>query len=127
MRHCNSLQTWDLPLQTMGITDLLMEPAKLKDQFPDISGTRNLNDNLSDLKAQVAANNKGIGLVSDLIAEYSLPVVQAYMGFIQVGVSLNTANINNSSRCTFLECQTPPLRSVQSHNLAGLMLPEVSG
>ncbi len=31
----------------------------------------------------MAANTKGIQLVSDLIREYSLPVVQAYMGYIQ--------------------------------------------
>ena len=34
---------------------------------------------------QVAANTRGIALVKDLIREYSLPVVQAYMGHIQVG------------------------------------------
>ena len=31
-----------------------MEPSK----YPGCSGTRNLHDNLSDLKAQVAANHK---------------------------------------------------------------------
>lgn len=48
-----------------------------------ISGTRNLKDNISDLQAQVAANNKGIQLVVDLIQEFSLSVVQAYMEFVQ--------------------------------------------
>ena len=66
------------------MTELLMAPAKLKDEIPGISGTRNLSDNISDLKAQVAANNKGISLVKELIEEYSLDVVQAYMKFIQV-------------------------------------------
>lgn len=70
--------------QADGITELLMAPAKLKDKIPGISGTRNLSDNLSDMKAQVAANNKGISLVKELIEEYSLQVVQAYMRFIQV-------------------------------------------
>ena len=36
------------------VTDLLMEPGKI----PGCSGTRNLHDNLSDLRAQVAANQK---------------------------------------------------------------------
>ena len=36
---------------------------------------------------QVAANNRGIGLVQDLIEEYGLPTVQAYMHHIQVLVS----------------------------------------
>ena len=36
------------------VTELLMSPGK----YPNSSGTRNLHDNLSDLKAQVAANQK---------------------------------------------------------------------
>ncbi len=63
-----------------------MAPADLKDQIPGISGTRALNDNLSDMKAQVASNFKGIGLVTALIEEYTLEVVQAYMHHIQVRV-----------------------------------------
>lgn len=47
------------------------------------TGTRNLSDNISDLKAQIAANQKGIQLVSELIDSYGLNVVQAYMGYIQ--------------------------------------------
>jgi len=36
------------------VTEALMLPA----QYPHCSGTRNLHDNLSDLRAQVAANQK---------------------------------------------------------------------
>lgn len=54
-----------------------------KSGVPGVVGTRCLQDNLSDLKAQVAANSKGITLVKGLIAEYSLPVVQSYMQHIQ--------------------------------------------
>ena len=52
-------------------------------EHPGCSGTRNLGDNLSDLKAQVAANQKGISLVGELIEEFGLGVVQAYMLHIQ--------------------------------------------
>lgn len=38
------------------VTAALNEPSK----YPGSSGTRNLHDNLSDLKAQVAANQKVI-------------------------------------------------------------------
>lgn len=48
-----------------------------------IKGTRNLSDNLSDFRAQVAANNRGINLVKELINEYSLVYVLAYMNYIQ--------------------------------------------
>ncbi|OMJ74310.1 hypothetical protein SteCoe_26797 [Stentor coeruleus] len=45
--------------------------------------SRCIEDNISDLKAQTSANNKGIELLSQLINEYSLEVVLAYMKFIQ--------------------------------------------
>lgn len=67
--------------QEEGITELLMAPGK--NGIPGSVGTRNLKDNLSDLRAQVAANHAGIGLVRGLIEEYSLPVVHSYMRFIQ--------------------------------------------
>mmetsp|Transcript_7849 Transcript_7849/g.23615 ORF Transcript_7849/g.23615 Transcript_7849/m.23615 type:complete len:1334 (-) Transcript_7849:407-4408(-) len=69
--------------QESGVVELLTAPGKLAATIPGMSGTRNLEDNLSDLRAQVAANQRGIQLVGDLIREYSLPVVQAYMGHIQ--------------------------------------------
>ncbi|CAJ0844531.1 2008_t:CDS:10, partial [Entrophospora sp. SA101] len=57
-----------------GLTNILsVEPAK----YPGCSGTRCFRDNESDLKAQVAANHKGITLVKLLIQEYGLDVVQA--------------------------------------------------
>jgi len=46
-------------------------------------GFRNLHDNLADLRAQVAANRKGILLVNELIEQYTLPVVHAYMMHVQ--------------------------------------------
>ncbi|OQO11451.1 Uncharacterized protein B0A48_03178 [Cryoendolithus antarcticus] len=58
---------------------LLKEPAK----YPGCSGTRCLADNLNDLKAQIAANQKGINLISSLITDYGENVVQFYMHSIQ--------------------------------------------
>lgn len=65
--------------QEAGITQLLQAPGQLENNF----GTRNLIDNLSDLRAQVAANTRGAALMQELVKEYSLTVVQAYMGHIQ--------------------------------------------
>ena len=45
--------------------------------------TRSVADNLADVSAQVAANTSGVRQLRELIAHYSLPVVQAYMGHIQ--------------------------------------------
>lgn len=66
------------------MTEALRAPGKIS----GCSGTRNLHDNLSDLRAQVAANQKGIQLVGELIGQYGLDVVQAYMGHIQVRQTL---------------------------------------
>ncbi|XP_029678825.1 5-oxoprolinase isoform X2 [Formica exsecta] len=65
--------------QEKELTDALMAPGKI----PGSSGTRNLSNNISDIKAQIAANQKGSQLVNELIDIYSLKVVQAYMGHIQ--------------------------------------------
>lgn len=68
------------PRSLAGVTEALMAPGRI----PGSSGTRSLHDNLSDLRAQVAANQKGIQLVNELIGQYGLDVVQAYMAHIQV-------------------------------------------
>ena len=44
---------------------------------------RNPVQNLNDLKAQVAANQKGAEALRAAVAEFGLPVVQAYMGHVQ--------------------------------------------
>ena len=69
----------DGKFQEEGVTEILMAPGLI----PGNSGTRNLKDNLSDLRAQVAANNSGIRLVKELVHENGLHVVEAYMNFIQ--------------------------------------------
>ena len=68
-----------------GITELLLAPGKItrKPGETAISGTRLLSDNLSDLKAQVAANQRGVDLLLEMVEHYSLEVVQAYMHHIQ--------------------------------------------
>lgn len=68
-------------LQEEGITELLLAPGK--SGIAGVVGTRCLSENLSDLRAQVAANAKGIALVHSLIAESSLATVQQYMDRIQ--------------------------------------------
>ncbi|KAJ5668815.1 hypothetical protein N7462_009885 [Penicillium macrosclerotiorum] len=72
------------------ITELLYhEPA----QYPNCSGTRCLADNLNDLKAQIAANKKGISLISALIEEYGEKIVLFYMSQIQENAELSVRNL----------------------------------
>src|SRR4029077_1277389 len=44
---------------------------------------RNVEQNLADLRAQVAANAKGEQELRDLVARWGLPVVRAYMRHVQ--------------------------------------------
>lgn len=63
-----------------GVIELLYnQPSK----YPGCEGSRSLSDSISDLKAQIAANNKGIALLNSLIDSFSLDVVQFYMQAIQ--------------------------------------------
>ncbi|OJD35379.1 5-oxoprolinase (atp-hydrolyzing) [Diplodia corticola] len=62
-----------------GIKKMLLEPGK----HPGCVGSRRLDDNISDLKAQVAANRKGTLLIQALMAEHSQAAVHLYMRAIQ--------------------------------------------
>ncbi|MGL4622412.1 MAG: hydantoinase B/oxoprolinase family protein, partial [Chroococcidiopsis sp.] len=44
---------------------------------------RNPMQNLADLKAQIAANERGVQELHKMVEHYSLETVQAYMGFVQ--------------------------------------------
>ncbi|RMD59975.1 MAG: 5-oxoprolinase, partial [Nitrospirae bacterium] len=48
-----------------------------------LSGCRNIKDSISDIKAQIAANKKGVELILSMIEHYGLDVVHAYMKHIQ--------------------------------------------
>ena len=45
--------------------------------------SRNPRQNLVDLKAQIAANEKGVQELRKMVQQFSLPVVRAYMGHVQ--------------------------------------------
>jgi 5-oxoprolinase (ATP-hydrolysing) len=55
------------------------EPAR----FPGCSGSRSLADNINDLRAQVSACQRGIGLIADLISDHGRATVLRYMAAIQ--------------------------------------------
>nr|WP_250809077.1 hydantoinase B/oxoprolinase family protein [Neorhizobium tomejilense] len=57
-----------------GITDLLSNHP-----YP----ARNVAQNVADLRAQIAANEKGVHEMRKMIAQFGLDVVQAYMGHVQ--------------------------------------------
>ncbi|KAL4819976.1 Hydantoinase B/oxoprolinase-domain-containing protein [Aspergillus spinulosporus] len=68
---------------------LCQEPAK----YPGSSGSRCFQDNVTDIKAQAAANHCGIRLVRQLIQDYTMDIVQMYMKAIQDSAELATRNL----------------------------------
>ncbi|KAJ9214561.1 hypothetical protein DTO166G4_3794 [Paecilomyces variotii] len=52
-------------------------------EYPGCSATRRLNDNISDIKAKISANQRGITLIQQLCEEFTLPIVHLYMHGIQ--------------------------------------------
>ncbi|KAH7007041.1 Hydantoinase B/oxoprolinase-domain-containing protein [Ilyonectria destructans] len=63
-----------------GLHEILVD---IPGSYPGCSGTRTLKDNIADLKAAIAANNRGIQLITALVKDYSWPVVEFYMEAIQ--------------------------------------------
>ena len=86
--------------QEKGIVELLSRPGLSSGGGNNLknSGARKISDNLSDLKAQVAANHKGALLMNELVKEYSLEVVQAYMKHIQDSAELS---VRQMLRCRY--------------------------
>ncbi|KAI1657593.1 Hydantoinase B/oxoprolinase-domain-containing protein [Daldinia decipiens] len=76
-----------------GIVKILLEPGK----YPNSSGSRRLADNLSDLKAQVAANTKGSNLIKALMEEYGKHTVHFYMTKIQENAEVSVRNYLKSA------------------------------
>ena len=56
--------------------------------FPGCSPTRRLDDNISDIKAQISANQRGILLLQKLCGEFGFGSVTRYMGAIQYSSEL---------------------------------------
>nr|CAD1828696.1 unnamed protein product [Ananas comosus var. bracteatus] len=69
--------------QEEGIVRLLQSPCLDENSAKRVPGTRRIQDNLSDLRAQVAANQRGITLIKELINQYGLATVQSYMTHVQ--------------------------------------------
>ena len=54
---------------------------------------RNPGQNIADLKAQIAANERGAAELRRMVAEFGLPTVQAYMGHVQDNAAEEVARL----------------------------------
>ncbi|KAH7105860.1 Hydantoinase B/oxoprolinase [Auriculariales sp. MPI-PUGE-AT-0066] len=67
---------------------MVVRPA----HYEGSSGCRCFRDVESDLRAQIAANHKGIQLLHKMIEEYTLPTVHAYMNHIRDNAEQSVRN-----------------------------------
>lgn len=72
-----------------GIQKYFVEDLK---KIPGSSPSRKVSDNISDIKAAIAANQKGINLLKDLFTEYDTESVLFYMGAINKTSELSVRN-----------------------------------
>ncbi|KAL2855962.1 Hydantoinase B/oxoprolinase-domain-containing protein [Aspergillus pseudoustus] len=88
----DSKELWEegLNVRSMKIvSDGVFLESDVRDAFqaagnlPGCSPTRRINDNISDIKAQISSNQRGILLLQSLCEEFSLPVVHRHMFGIQ--------------------------------------------
>ena len=87
---------------------LVEEPSK----YAGCSGTRCFRDVESDLKAQVAANHKGIQLLNDLVEEWGLETVQTYMTHIRENAELSVRNLLRRVAVSYTHLTLPTIYSV---------------
>ncbi|PYH85591.1 putative 5-oxoprolinase [Aspergillus uvarum CBS 121591] len=88
----DSKELWEegLNVQSLKIVDngVFLEDAvraafQAAGDHPGCSPSRRINDNISDLKAQVASNQRGILLLQHLCDQFTLPTVHRHMHGIQ--------------------------------------------
>lgn len=69
--------------------------AEIPSQYKGCSGSRKFSDNISDIKAQIAANRKGKLLIDNLIGEFDIEMILVYMKAIQKNAALTVSNMLN--------------------------------
>ncbi|KAF8860972.1 5-oxoprolinase [Acephala macrosclerotiorum] len=80
-----------------GILEILKKPG----DYPGCAPARRTAENLSDLQAQIAANNKGRLLIESLVEEYGQSVVQFYMRKIQENAEIAVRGYLKGARDKF--------------------------
>jgi 5-oxoprolinase (ATP-hydrolysing) len=67
---------------------------------------RNPSQNIADLKAQAAANAKGVEELRKIVARYGLETVQAYMGHVQDNAAASVARAIDQLKSASFEVKT---------------------
>ncbi len=88
------------------VRDGLFREAAIRDLL--IAGNypaRNPRQNLADLKAQIAANNRGVNELRNLVAQCGLEAVQAYMRHVQTNAEESVRRVIDTLRDGEFSCE----------------------
>jgi 5-oxoprolinase (ATP-hydrolysing) len=66
---------------------------------------RNPTQNINDLKAQIAANEKGVQELRKMVTQFSLPVVQAYMKHVQDNAAESVRRVIDKLHDSAFSCE----------------------
>ncbi|KFY84215.1 hypothetical protein V500_09499 [Pseudogymnoascus sp. VKM F-4518 (FW-2643)] len=89
--------------------DKLCDLLKAPERIPGCKGSRCLRDNVSDIKAQAAANHRGSQLILSLVQDYGLETVQFYMEQIQCAAEIS---VRNMLKEIYTKTSGEPLQSI---------------
>ncbi|KAI6004378.1 cytoplasmic protein [Pisolithus orientalis] len=110
-----------------GLHEYMVEgPAR----YPGNSGCRNIKEVESDLKAQIAANHKGVQLLQAMVKEYGLQIVQDYMYHIRANAESSVAKRAGSnvlSAVDYLDDGTPIQLKVEIDEKEGAAILDFEG
>ena len=67
---------------------------------------RNVHQNVADLKAQIAANEKGVADLRKMVGDFGLDVVEAYMGHVQDNAAESVRQVIDALSDSSYEYQT---------------------
>lgn len=87
-----NIKTWKIVLNGKFDDQGLLKYFIDEPRSHGVSGTRNIDDNIADLKAQIAANQRGINLLLELFKEYGTEVVLFYMKSVKKTAELAVRN-----------------------------------
>ncbi|KAI3605073.1 cytoplasm protein [Moniliophthora roreri] len=117
-----------------GLIDYMIDKPS---QHPGCSGCRNIRDVESDLKAQIAANHKGIQLIHAIVDDYGLETVQKYMYHIRSNAEMCVRNLlkdvsrragtNTLSAIDYLDDGSPIQLRVEINDVEGSAIMDFEG
>ncbi|MEN1728276.1 MAG: hydantoinase B/oxoprolinase family protein, partial [Pseudomonadota bacterium] len=92
---------------------------------------RNVEQNLSDLRAQIAANARGISELEDMVRQYGQGTVEAYMRHVRenaaVQVSQALKTLDSGSACKRMDCGAEVVVDIDIDKTAGRAVIDFTG